>query len=339
MKKTTHNKSTTHTATAQAPANIAFIKYWGNKNTALRIPYHNSISMNLSSAVTITTVSFSEHFAEDEVLLGNTKLTGAKKDRVIHVLDAIRRTAKKHKLPTANLKAQVTTKNSFPTAAGMASSASGFAALALAGTKAAGLSLSTKELSTFARLGSGSATRSIPNGFVEWIAGDSHETSYAKSIHNSDHWKLVDLIAVVDSSEKKVSSTLGHSLAQTSPLFDGRVETMPKKIKKLKQALKNKNLQELGTIIEEESFNLHAVMMTSQPSVLYWTPTTVRVLQTLRTWREQGLLGYATMDAGPNVHIICEEKSHNAIKKKLAQLAGVQEIIVGKVALGAELIK
>jgi len=330
-----HNQ---HKATAQAPANIAFIKYWGNKNSALRVPYHNSISMNISSALTTTTVEFSEQFTQDEVLLSKTALSGSKKERVIKVLDSIRTEAKKQKLPAAAYFARIETENSFPTAAGMASSASGFAALALAASTAIGLKLSLKKLSTFARLGSGSATRSIPDGFVEWIAGDSHETSYAKSLYAPNYWNLVDVIAVVDATEKKVSSTLGHSLAQTSPLFNGRLQTMPKKIKRIKQAFKEKDFSTFGTIVEEESFNLHAVMMTSEPSVLYWTPTTVRVLQQLRVWREQGLEAYATMDAGPNVHIICEEKSLLDIQKKVKQIQGVQDIIVGKPTNGAKLV-
>jgi diphosphomevalonate decarboxylase len=156
-----------HTATAQAPANIAFIKYWGNKNSAARIPYHNSISMNISSALTTTTVTFSEELTQDEVLLSKTPLTGPKKERVTKVLDAIRSEAKSKKLPAAAYFARIETENSFPTAAGMASSASGFAALALAATTAIGLKLSPKRLSTYARLGSGSATRSVPDGFIK----------------------------------------------------------------------------------------------------------------------------------------------------------------------------
>jgi len=320
-------------ATAEAPANIAFIKYWGNADANLRLPHHNTISMNISGAKTTTTVEFVSSLSVDEVFLGGNRIDGTGAERVTEVLNHIR------KMSGSKLFARVTTTNSFPTAAGMASSASGFAALAVAAASAAGLSLTEKELSTVARLGSGSATRSVPDGFVEWQAGTNHETSFAQSLYAPEYWDIVDIITVTDASEKKVSSTLGHSLADTSVLYAGRLATMEKKIAELKRAMVDKDFPRFGEIIEEESFNLHAIMMTSRPSVLYWTPATVRVLQALRVWREEGLLAYATMDAGANVHVVCEGKDLDELEKRLKALEGVKKTILGRPARGAHLVK
>lgn len=320
-------------ATAEAPANIAFIKYWGNSDAHLRIPYHNTISMNLSGAKTTTTVEFTSALDADEVMIGGKKVEGTAAERVSAVLDHIR------KMSGSKQYARVTSSNSFPTGAGIASSASGFAALAVAAASAAGLSLTEKELSTVARLGSGSATRSIPDGFVEWEAGSNHESSAAHSLYAPEYWDIVDIITVVDAGEKKVSSTLGHSLADTSVLYKGRLATMDKKIEELKRAMADKDFVRFGEIVEEESFNLHAIMMTSRPSVLYWTPATVRVLQALRVWREEGLMAYATMDAGANVHVICQEADVKELEKRLKSLEGVKKTILGRPVRGAHLVK
>lgn len=320
-------------ATAEAPANIAFIKYWGNADANLRIPYHNTISMNISGATTTTTVEFTSSLSADEVFLGGNKIDGAGAERVSAVLSHIR------KMSGSKQYARVTSSNSFPTGAGIASSASGFAALAVAAASAAGLSLTEKELSTVARLGSGSATRSVPDGFVEWVAGNSHETSAAHTLYAPEYWDIVDVITVVDASEKKVSSTLGHSLAQTSMLYKGRLASMNQKVEELKRAMTDKDFARFGEIVEEESFNMHAIMMTSQPSVLYWTPVTVRVLQALRVWREEGLLAYATLDAGANVHVLVQGADVAEVEKRLKSLEGVKKTILGRPTRGAHLVK
>ncbi len=320
-------------ATAEAPANIAFIKYWGNADEALRLPHHSTLSMNLSGAKTTTTVEFLADLPEDEVFLGGNKVDGDGTKRVSKVLDHVR------KISGTKYRARVTSHNSFPTAAGIASSASGFAALAVAAASAAGLSLTEKELSTVARLGSGSATRSVPDGFVEWHAGNSHDTSFAESLYAPDYWDIVDIVTIVDVGQKKVSSTLVHSLADTSLLYPARLASMKEKVENVKRALAEKDFPRFGDLIEEESLNLHAIMMTSRPSVLYWSPATVRVLQALREWRQEGLLAYATMDAGANVHVIARGDDAELVTQRLQQLTGVEKTILCRSAVGAHLVK
>src|SRR5687767_7857771 len=209
------------TATAQACANIAFIKYWGNRENTLRIPMNGSISMNLDGLYTRTTVSFQPSLPFDELIINGHEIAGAGRDRVSYILDIIRGMAHIHE------RAEVMSENNFPSGAGIASSASAFAALALAGSKAAGLSLNERELSRLARRGSGSASRSIPGGFVEWQTGTGDEDSFAFSIADPNHWDLVDCVAIVSSSHKKTGSTEGHAIAHTSPLQAARIADAP----------------------------------------------------------------------------------------------------------------
>jgi len=192
------------TATAQAFANIAFIKYWGNRDNVLRLPMNNSISMNLDGLYTRTTVSFQPSLPFDELIINGHEIRGAGLDRISYLLDIIRGMA------GIQERAEVISENNFPSGAGIASSAAAFAALALAGSKAAGLSLSEPELSRLARRGSGSAARSIPGGFVEWQAGTGDDDSFAFSIAEPGHWDLVDCVAIVSASHKKTGSTEGQ---------------------------------------------------------------------------------------------------------------------------------
>lgn len=197
-------------ATAVSPANIAFVKYWGSRDFGLNLPYNDSISMNLSNCLTGTTVEFSSDYQKDQVFIDNKKVAGKKEERVIQILDLIRKKA------TLTLNAKIYSKNNFPQGAGIASSSSAFSALALAGTAAAGLSLSKKELSILARRGSGSACRSIISGFAQWKTGKENEDSYAVQIAPENFWALRDLVLVVSDKEKKTGSLEGHRLALTS---------------------------------------------------------------------------------------------------------------------------
>ncbi|MBI3380200.1 diphosphomevalonate decarboxylase [Candidatus Gottesmanbacteria bacterium] len=319
-------------ATAVAPSNIAFIKYWGKKDKNLRLPANTSISMNLSNAFTTTTVEFSADNKKDEIYFGEKRMDRKSSIRVISHLDRIRRIAKK------NLFAKVVTQNSFPQSTGIASSASGFAALTLAAVGAMDLKCSEKDLSILARLGSGSACRSIPCGFVEWKVSKTSENSYSFSLYDEKHWDLKDIIAVVSTEEKKTSSTLGHENAKSSPLFSKRLEHLPARIVKLKEALKEKNIKKLGELIEKEAIELHMIMMTQDPPLFYWDGSTMEIVKLVRLWRNDGLLVYFTLDAGPNVHLICESKEENKVLEKLKKLSYIKNVIINSPSSGARLI-
>lgn len=333
-------------ATAIAPANIAFIKYWGKidppageAGEALRLPLNSSISMNLSACVTTTTVEFSPSYREDIVEFMDQKaltiLSRSLQDcqlesmRVQKHLDKIRVRA------GSKLYARMVTKNSFPKSAGIASSASGFAALTVAAAEALGLTLSEKELTILARIGSGSACRSIPDGFVEWQKGKNSQTSYAYSLYPENHWDLRDIVVVVQKSQKKIGSTKGMDGVRTSPFYGRRLRDIPDRVKKIKLVLKRRDIELLGEIMEEDCVNMHAVAMTQKPPIFYWNGTTMEIIRAVRELRDEGLPVYFTIDAGPNVHLICEAKDEAVVVEKAQMIAGVEDIIVNKPAQGA----
>jgi diphosphomevalonate decarboxylase len=321
------------TATAQAFANIAFIKYWGNRDNALRIPMNGSISMNLDGLFTRTTVSFQPSLPYDELIINGHEIRGAGLERISYLLDLIRE--------KANLRerAEVISENNFPSGAGIASSAAAFAALAVAGSKAAGLSLSESQLSRLARRGSGSASRSIPGGFVEWQAGTSEEDSFAFSIASPDHWNLVDCVAIVSAAHKKTGSTEGHFIAATSPLQAARVADAPRRLELCRKAILEKDFNAFAFIVELDSDLMHAVMMTSTPALHYWRPASLEVMNCVRQWRTDGIPVCYTVDAGPNVHVICLETEAYRIEKQLREFPGVENVLVARAGGPAKIVE
>jgi diphosphomevalonate decarboxylase len=321
------------TATAQALANIAFIKYWGNRDNTLRLPSNGSISMNLDGLYTRTTVSFQPSLPFDELIINGHEVTGPGLDRISYILDIIRGMANIHE------RAEVMSENNFPSGAGIASSAAAFAALALAGSKAAGLELSEPELSRLARRGSGSAARSIPGGFVEWQAGTSDEDSFAFSIAEPGHWDLVDCVAIVSAAHKKTGSTEGHSIAGTSPLQAARVADAPRRLDICRRAIVERDFHTFASIVELDSDMMHAVMMTSTPALHYWKPASLEVMVCVRQWRMEGIPVCYTVDAGPNIHVICPEAEAQIIEKRLREIQGVERVLVARAGGPARIVE
>jgi diphosphomevalonate decarboxylase len=319
-------------ATAISCSNIAFIKYWGNRDPELRIPWNDSISMNLSNATTTTTVAFDDALAEDVVVIGDREVGGPTRQRVVVHLDRVRA------LAGITTRARVISRNSFPMGTGIASSASAFAALSLAATAAAGLTLTERELSCLARLGSGSACRSVPAGFAWWQAGTSHETSYAVQLAPPDHWDLRDLVAVVSTEHKAVTSAEGHSLAPTSPFFQERLAHLPTRLEMVRRTLMDRDFETFGQAVEAEAIELHLIALTSQPPLRYLTPATLQIMHAVQTWRAEGLPVYFTLDAGPNVHLICEAPHAEELCSRLSHMPVVQDVIVNAPGPGARLV-
>jgi diphosphomevalonate decarboxylase len=320
-------------ATAQAHPNIALIKYWGNRDHALRLPSNSSLSMNLDGLHTTTTVEFDPALKSDRLLLDGKETIGAGLDRVSSFLDRVRQ------LSGTKTFARVESENNFPSGAGIASSASAFAALAVAASAAAGLKLEESDLSRLARLGSGSACRSVPGGFVEWDMGNDDRSSYARSIAPADHWDLIDLIAIVDVGHKSVGSTEGHALANTSPLQTARVASAPDRLARARLAVLKRDFDSLTEVVELDSLVMHAVMMTSTPPLMYWQPATIAMMQAVIDWRHAGLSACATIDAGPNVHVLCLTQDAEEIKQRLQKNSGVKEILSAKVGGPAKLVE
>lgn len=315
-------------ATAIAPSNIAFTKYWGKKDEVLRLPENGSIAMCLSNLLTTTTVEFSPKYEKDVVKI-NGEVEEGEESRVIKHLERVR------KLANNNLKAKVISNNNFPTGTGLSSSSSGFAALTLAATKATGLNLSEKQLSILARQGSGSACRSIPDGIVEWLDGDRSEDSYAKTIFPASHWKIVDIVAVVNEGKKEISTTKGMGEARSSIFMPMRVAQMPKKNKLLKKLISERKFKEFGELVEAEALEFHSIVLTQHPAIIYWTPATVKMMKLVQKWRKEGFEVYFTINTGQDVHLIVEQKNAKKLINKLKKVEGVKEIIINKPASGA----
>ena len=318
-------------ATAVAPSNIAFIKYWGRKDEVLRLPENGSVSMNLSNLRTATTVEFNPDFKKDLIIINGEKEKN-EGSRAIKHLNRIRKLAK------INHKAKVVTKNNFPTGTGLSSSASGFAALTLAASKAAGLNLSEKELSILARQGSGSACRSIPDGFVEWLDGNTSDTSYGVSLFSPDYWDIADVVAVVSKDKKEVSTTEGQKLAKSSPFFPVRLARIKAKIQLIKKYMEEKNFPLFGDLVEQEALELHAVMLTSTPSLIYWLPGTLKVMHVVKRWRKEGLQVYFTLNTGQDIHLICQKKDVEKVAKKAKEISDVTRTVINYPSKGARII-
>jgi diphosphomevalonate decarboxylase len=326
-------------ATVSAPANIAFIKYWGARDLDRAIPMNTSISMTLEHCVTQCTVETLDHGGEDEVWLAEPDGGFGTPDpefarRMRDQLDRVRQWAGR-KEPV-----RVATRNTFPTAGGLASSASGFAALTLAAVGAFGKKPSQRDLSLLARRsGSGSACRSVFGGFVEWpvtTANGSDDESYARQIADADHWDLRNVIAVVEIGPKTVSSIEGHRLATTSPYYTKRLELIPGRVEKVRKAIRERDLDALGPLIEEEAIDLHLITMSSHPPIFYWSPGSLAVLRAVRELRQEGLAAWATMDAGANVHVICDADSEDEVAERLEDLPAVGFLIRDGIGPGPE---
>ncbi len=322
----------TRTATAVASPNIALIKYWGNLDPELRLPSNGSISMTLGGLQTRTRVTFSVDLPSDQLTIQGKASTTQATARVSEHLDRIRA------LAHTTDRATVDSESNFPSDAGIASSAAAFAALTLAATAACGLSLDPPALSRLARRASGSACRSIYAGYVEWPLTDRDEDSVARPLAPPDHWPLTDLIAVVDLGSKVLGSTDGHALATTSPLQAARVADSARRLTICRQAILQRDFPALAKIVELDSLMMHAVMMTSTPSLLYWLPSTVDVLRQVSDWRRSGLSVCTTIDAGPNVHCLCTSDDAPEIESRLLREPGVKTVLRAYPGPGAALI-
>ena len=322
-------------ATAVANANIALVKYWGKRNKDLILPFNSSISMTCDGLHTKTTIEFSDKYHEDTILVNDEELKKDEKDVLGHV-ERIRKIAGVHQ------KAKIISESNFPVAAGLASSASGLAALTLAATKAAGLHLSERELTMLARMGSGSASRSFCEGFAEWHKGhkDDGTDSYAESIGPKNHWPEFRMLAcIVSESMKPVSSRAG--MAQTvanCPLYDGWLKSVDADLESVRNGIKHKDFTAVGSTAEKNALKMHATMMTTTPSIIYWTPATVAVMHSVMHWREEGLESYFTMDAGPQVKILCLEKDVHEIQRRLESLDSIKKTILCKPGDAARLV-
>ncbi|EOS7755031.1 diphosphomevalonate decarboxylase [Enterococcus hirae] len=320
---------------ARAYTNIALIKYWGKKNESLILPMNNSLSLTLDAFYTETEVSFSEAYTEDQFYLDNQLQDEKATKKISTFLDIAREKAGTTK------KAKVISQNFVPTAAGLASSASGLAALAGACNEALKLGLDDQALSRLARRGSGSACRSIFGGFVEWEKGHDDQSSYAHPISSDgfeDHLAMVFLL--LNEQKKDVSSRDGmRRTVETSSFYQGWLDSVEADLYQLKQAIKTKNFQLLGETMEQNGLKMHVTTLAARPPFTYWSPDSLKAMQAVRDLRNQGIPCYFTMDAGPNVKVLVQKDHLDKVKTTFSDLFSSQQVISAFAGPGMTIIE
>jgi diphosphomevalonate decarboxylase len=316
-------------ATAEARTNIALVKYWGKRDAARNLPAAGSLSLTLDGLVTRTTCTFDPSLPGDRLTLGGAPQAGEPLARVSAFLELVRDRA------GIRARAAVDSENSFPTASGLASSASAFAALAVAASAAAGLSLSPAELSALARRGSGSAARSIFGGLVEMSAeGDD---PHASQILPETAWDLRLVVAVVGGgAPKQVSSRSGmdHTSA-TSPLYPAWIGCVAGDLAAARAAIASRDLQALGEVAERSALTMHATAMAARPGVVYFRGATIEAVHAVRDLRREGVGAWATIDAGPHVKVLCAPADAARVAEALAAVPGVTRVIPCRPGAGA----
>jgi len=306
-------------ATAAAHANIALVKYWGKKDDALLLPEAGSLSVALDKLLTTTTVELGDFEADSLMLDGEPE--DPRRARALLDAAGIQR------------RASIASRNEFPTAAGLASSASGFAALAVAACAAAGLRKSPEELSALARLGSGSAARSVPGGWAVW------EGETARQVFPPAHWDLRFCIAVSGGGAKDVGSRDGMRLTrETSPYHSAFIEQCRRDLPEALRLLAARDLGGLGALAERNALRMHADALAAAPPLVYWQPATVACLHALRELRASGVSAWPTIDAGPHVVALCQREDAAAVEARLRGIEGITEVLVCAPAGGARVL-
>ncbi|MBI5332123.1 MAG: diphosphomevalonate decarboxylase [Candidatus Aenigmarchaeota archaeon] len=311
-------------STAIANANIALTKYWGKREDKLILPHQSSVSVTLHGLTATTTVEFDKKYSQDVFLLNGQEQSGEELERVVDILNILRQRA------GSALHTKVMSTNNFPTVAGFASSAAGAAALALAASKAIGLSLDEIELSILARQNSGSGTRSVSGGFVQWLRGEKNDgsDSYGIQLANEKHWPEFRILACITTRQaKKIKSRAGMKQSVANcPYYSAWKESANKDSDEMKKLILKKDFTALGQLAEHNCLKMHAVMMATTPSIIYWNEKTVQLMHAIIEWREQGLECYFTMDGGPQVKIICLAKDVAEIIKRVKE-QGIDEVL------------
>lgn len=319
-----------NSATATAHSNIALAKYWGKASRELNLPAVPSVSMTLDAMSTITSVRFDQALASDTVEINGTPATGSARARAIALLDRVRAEA------ALSWPARVVSSNNFPTAAGLASSASGFAALALAARAAAGLGEDLNVASSLARQSSASAARSVFGGYVA-LDARAHE---ARRVASASHFALELVVAVTREGEKETGSTDGmEHTKSTSPYYEGWLSSSPPLCSAIEDAILSKDLERLGPLVEHSALLMHASMLGANPAIVYFSPASISAIETVRALRKAGTLAYFTMDAGPHVKVICAPSDTTRVAAALDSTPGVLRTIRCKLGPDATVTK
>lgn len=313
----------TSSTTAQAHPNIALLKYWGKQDAAGNIPAAPSLSITLDALHTRTTVSGAR---EDAVFLNGAPVADRK------ILATLADWRRQCDIPPLAIR----TCNNFPTAAGLASSASGFAALAKAVDAHCGLGLTDGERTALARRGSGSAARSLHGGFVA-LAPPHWQGA---PLLAARQWPLKVVIAIVSTTAKAVSSSEGMQISRrTSPYFDAWIDRATRDYPAMRDAVRKRDFQRLAALAEASCLAMHGVMLSSQPALIYWSATTLACLHVIRALRQTGRQVFFTVDAGPQVKAVCAPEDAGQVQGALAEVEGVEQTLCVGLGGAAKLIE
>jgi diphosphomevalonate decarboxylase len=314
-------------ATAIAQPNIALIKYWGKRDVERNLPAVGSISITLRELHTRMTVAF------DETLVGDSLTVNGKEDekmlpRLSACLDRV--------AGSDRARARIASTCNFPIAAGLASSASSFAALTVAGSAAAGKSHTRDELASLAGEASGSAARSLLGGFVELTNTDTG--IQVDEICAADDWPLDVVVAITETGPKPVGSTEAMEISrQTSPFYKSWVAQQAGDLATARTAIADRDFAKLAAIAEHNCLKMHSIMWASRPPMVYWNAATMRCLQTIRGLQGRGLAVFLTIDAGPQVKAVCLPETTADVENALRETPGVTEIMTTGLGAGARL--
>lgn len=305
----------------RAHTNIALIKYWGKADEEYIIPLNSSLSLTLNDLYAETSVLFDDDLDQDIFYLDGEKQAGSSLEKVQHILNLVREQA------GIEAKAHVDSQNFVPTAAGLASSASGMAALAASASLAAGLDLDKKDLSRLARRGSGSASRSIYGGLVQWQKGSNDADSYAVPIDPAD-WGLGMYFILINKEQKKVSSRSGmkHTV-ETSPYIKEWAKAADEDVEKMKEAIAQRDFTQMGLLMERSAAKMHATTLGAAEPFTYLLAESLHAIQFVQDLREKGFDCYFTMDAGPNVKVLIKEEQKDVIGQLLQEEFGSDKIL------------
>ena len=318
-------------ATAKAHTNIALIKYWGKRNEALKLPMNNSLSLTLDALYTTTTVDFQTGLEKDIFYLNEKEIHGTSYRRVSDFLQLIRQLSGKKD------HAVVRSINTVPTAAGFASSASGFAALAAASVRALDLSMNDMELSRLTRQGSGSACRSIYGGIVEWQQGEKSDgsDSFAVQLEKETYWDIRVAAVVLVDEEKSVSSSDGmQRTVNTSAFYRGWIDSIPADLKAIKEGICERDFEKVGSIAEANCLRMHGTTLGAYPPFTYWSHRTFAVMETIQQMRKKGIPVFFTIDAGPNVKVLYLPEHEDILKETLYATPGVKKLVLSRLGQG-----
>mgnify|MGYP001821281516 FL=1 len=314
-------------AIARAQPNIALIKYWGKRDSDRNLPAVGSISLTLDELYTTMDVELDGALDRDELYV-NGRSAQSMLPRVTRCLDAV--------LGADRLRGRVTSESNFPIAAGLASSASSFAALVVAASAAGGRERRVNELAGLAGRASGSAARSLYGGFVE-LRNDGDGIAVS-TVLDGETWPLRIVAAVTSQAPKPVSSGEAMELSRrTSPFYSRWIEEQDMDLSTARDAITVRDFGKLASIAEHNCLKMHSVMWASRPPVVYWNAATLATLESVRALQAEGVAAFFTIDAGPQVKVICQPDDEPRVVEALSNTGGVESVLASGIGSGATL--